>query len=74
LSAWVGYRDIMNTYVVPRIGSVPLQRLDPRTSTASTTSRRPPAPGPPQPLSAKTVLNVHRALHKALADAVKRDG
>lgn len=71
LGTWAAYRDPLMAYVIPRLGNVPLQELSPPhlhrlyDELEESGGRRGKA------LSPKTVLNVHRILHKAMADAVR---
>jgi len=72
VATWASYSDVIAAYVIPHIGHVRLQDL-----TAEHLDRlydRLEAAGGRrgQPLSSKTVLNVHRLLHKALKDAVRQ--
>lgn len=73
-STWVNYRDYMDAYVIPVIGSSRLQDL---TSVRLNllyghllANGRVRGPGG---LAPKAVQNVHRMLHRALSDAVKWD-
>lgn len=69
-----GYRDNLNSYVVPRIGRTRLQALTP--ATLSTLYRDLLAAGGRggTPLSPATIDYVHAVLRKALTDAVEIDG
>ena len=60
-----GYRGSINRYIVPAIGSLRLQHLDPsdlQRMYASIINRG---------LSARTALHVHRLMHRILRDAVR---
>jgi len=72
LGTWTSYRDIVDAYLVSRIGGVLLQDLAPSHLDGLYDDLESCSGRSGQPLSPKTVLNVHRALHKALGDAVKR--
>lgn len=64
-----GYRQTMETYVLPRLGSRRVQKLTTLELDALYAQLiRGEKSG--RPLSLKTVANVHRAVHKALSDAV----
>lgn len=73
-TTWVHYRDYMNAYVIPVIGDTRLQDLTPVRLNLLyghlLTKGRVRKPGG---LAPKTVQNVHRMMHRALADAVKWD-
>ncbi|MGI8874302.1 MAG: site-specific integrase [Egibacteraceae bacterium] len=62
----------MSAYVVPRLGDVPLQQLGPEHLDRLYDELEAAGGRSGKALSPKTVLNAHRALHKALTDAVKR--
>jgi integrase len=66
------YRVQVQAYVVPRIGSVLLQRLTPEILKTLYAELERGGGKKGQPLSAKTVSNVHRMLHRALDRAVQR--
>ena len=73
-STWVNYPDYFEAYVVPHIGDTALQDLTPVRlnllyAHLLKSGRVRGAGG----LSAKTVQNVHRMMHRALRDAVKWD-
>lgn len=67
---------LVNRYLIPRIGSVPLASLDPerieRLYADLLENGRTGASGRTGELSPKTVRNVAGVLHKALSDAVRR--
>lgn len=70
------YRGMVTAYVVPRIGHVPLTKLDTATLDAFygqllADGRAHRRPGEPAGLSPKTVRNVAGLLSKALRDAVR---
>jgi len=73
-STWVNYRNYIDAYVLPAIGQTALQDLTPVRLNLLyghlLTKGRVKAAGG---LSAKTVQNIHRMLHRALRDAVKWD-
>lgn len=64
-------RDI-ETYVVSRIGQIPLRALTAEDLDHLYDQLETEGGRHGQPLSAKTVANVHGVVHKALADAVRR--
>ncbi|MET1011433.1 MAG: site-specific integrase, partial [Actinomycetota bacterium] len=66
------YRVQLQAYVVPQIGSVPLQRLTPEVLEGLYAELERGGGKKGQPLSPKTVANVHRMLHRALERAVQR--
>jgi integrase len=73
-TTWVNYRNYMYFYVIPHIGSTRLQDLAPVRlnllySHLLDDGRRRGDGG----LAPKTILNVHRMLHRALRDAVRWD-
>lgn len=71
IGTWNDYRGIIETYVVPRIGAVRLDELTPAKLDRFYDEIEQTGGRNGRPLSSKTVLNVHRLLHKALADAVR---
>jgi integrase len=70
-TAFTNYRTVLRTYVVPRLGQVPLLKVTPAALTrlyadlVASGSRR------GGPLSPATVRTVHRIVSKALGDAVR---
>ena len=66
-----GYREIMDRYVVPRLGGVLLDRLTSRHIQAVESSLLREGGVRGQGLSASTVLHVHRVVSGALGHAVK---
>jgi integrase len=73
-TTWVHYRDYMNAYVIPVIGSTRLQDLTPiRLNLLYSHLLDRGRVKRPGGLAPKTVQNVHRMLHRALRDAVKWD-
>jgi integrase len=71
------YAHKMRRYVIPRIGALRLRQLDSAALDAlyaelRTSGGRPDKNGVPTPLSEQTVAVVHRILHRALRDAVRR--
>lgn len=72
-STWAGYAQKLRTQVEPRLGRLPLRAVDaPRLNTLYadllTSGRRNGAGGG---LSARSVVSVHKILHRALRDAVR---
>lgn len=68
---WRGYELNLRRHIVPRIGRLPLQSLT-RAAVKAMYADLEASGGPHrQPLSTKTVHNVHLTLRKALADAVE---
>ena len=72
-STWDGYRRLVELHVVPRLGGIPLRRLQPSHlealySELLASGRRDGLGG----LNDKTVLEVHGIIRKALADARRR--
>jgi integrase len=65
------YRTIVDVYVVPNIGSVRLQELNPAHLNALYDTLETSGRKNGKPLAAKTVRNVHTTLHRAFRDAVK---
>jgi integrase len=64
-----GYRQMMEDYLLPRLGDRPIQKL--RTLELDQLyADMLRGEGFDRPLSVGTVANVHRAIHKALADTV----
>jgi integrase len=72
LHTWATNRMHLEAYVIPRIGPVPLQRITVEMLDALYDDLEESGGGNGEGLSATTVLHVHRTLHKALKDAVKR--
>ena len=73
-TTWVNYGNYMRFYVIPHIGETRLQDLTPVRLNLLyghllTQGRRRGAGG----LAPKTIVNVHRMLHRALRDAVRWD-
>jgi integrase len=71
------YEHKLTRYVIPRIGAMPLRAVDATTLDAlyadlKLHGGRNDKNGNPQPISEQSVAVVHRILHKALSDAVKR--
>lgn len=73
LGTWAAYRAPLVAYVVPRLGQLPLQDLSPAHLHRLYDELEESGGRRGEGLAPKTVLNVHRVLHKAMADAV-RDG
>lgn len=72
LATWMTNRQHLETYVIPRIGQVPLQKLTAETLDRLYHDLEESGGEDGKGLSATTVLHVHRTLHNALKDAVKR--
>lgn len=72
LATWMTNRQHLETYVIPRIGHVPLQKLTADTLDRLYDELEESGAADGRGLSATTVLHVHRTLHKALKDAMKR--
>lgn len=69
-----GYRGIIERYIVPRVGEVPLRSLTPpRINQLYADVRENGRSRGDGPLSLKTVREVHVTLHRALKDAVRWD-
>lgn len=71
------YAHKMRRYVIPRVGAMRMRQLDSAALDAlyadlRTSGGRPDKAGEPTPLSEQTVAVVHRILHRALRDAVRR--
>lgn len=71
LGTWATYRSDLEAHVVPRIGQIRLQALTGADLTRLYDELERSGGRRGQGLSPKTVSNVHGALHKALADAVR---
>jgi integrase len=65
-------RTVVEAWIVPHIGEVPLQRLSARDLDRLYRTLRERGGRGGQPLRGKTVRNVHVTLSKALGDAVRR--
>ncbi len=70
-SAWANYGAVLRTYVLPRIGAVRLADLTPQRVQALYVELLEGGKRDGSPLSARSVLQVHRTLHRALGDAVR---
>lgn len=68
-----GYREALKGYVIPRIGRMKLQRIQPATLTKLYRELAASGGKEGRPLSPGTIRQVHRALRKALGDAVEND-
>ena len=69
-----GYRGLIERYVLPRVGDVRLVDLDPVTlNWLYADARQNGRIRGDEPLSLKTVREIHVALHRALEDAVRWD-
>ena len=65
VSTYVKYKKTINTYIIPAIGRVPLQKLEPLHVKRLYNNQL------KRGLSPKMVVEIHGLLHKALDDAVK---
>lgn len=72
IGTWTDYRNVIRCYVLPRIGTVPLQKLSPAHLNRLYDELEATGGRDGGPVSAKTVLNVHRVLHKAFNDAIRQ--
>jgi hypothetical protein len=70
---WIGYRNDLRLYVIPRIGSMRLQALRPATISKLYAELAKSGGKGGRPLAVPTVQHVHRSLRKALNDAVMID-
>jgi integrase len=70
-SAWANYGALMRTYVLPRVGAVRLVDLTSQRVQALYVELLERGKKDGSPLSARSVLQVHRTLHRALGDAVR---
>jgi integrase len=68
-TTWVNYRNYLRLYVIPHIGTTRLQDLPLLYSHLLDHGQRPGDGG----LAPKTIINIHRMLHRALRDAVRWD-
>ncbi|MSO36977.1 MAG: hypothetical protein EXQ69_01860, partial [Acidimicrobiia bacterium] len=72
-STWSGYNQKLRAHVIPKIGAIPMRSVTPGLLTAhygqllESGNRRGNVSG--GPLSARTVLHVHKILHRMFADA-----
>jgi integrase len=71
LGTWAAYRSTLVAYVIPRLGHLPLQELTAANLHCLYDDLEESGGRRGQGLSSKTVLNVHRVMHKAMSDAVK---
>lgn len=65
-------RTVVESWILPHIGDVPLQRVSPRTLDGLYATLRASGGRGGKALRGKTVRNVHVTLSKALGDAVRR--
>ncbi len=72
LGTWASYRSDLTAHVIPRIGTTPLQELTPATLNRLYDELEEAGGRDRRGLAAKTVVNIHGILHKALKDAVKQ--
>ena len=70
-SAWANYDAVMRTYVLPRIGAFRLADLTPQRVQAPDLELLEGGKKDGSPLSARSVLQVHRTLPRALGDAIR---
>ena len=70
-SAWANYGALMPAYVLPRVGAVRLVDLTPQRVQALYVELLERGKKDGSSLSARSVLQVHRTLHRALGDAVR---
>lgn len=68
------YTAHVNHYIIPRLGSIPLRRLDPTTIQSMYADlRKNGRVKTPGPLAPNSVRRIHATLHRALKDAVGMD-
>lgn len=65
VSSYVKYKKLINSYILPVIGHVRLQKLTPQQVQSLYTKKLKDG------LSTKTVYNIHGLLHNALDNAVR---
>ena len=65
VSTYVKYKKTINTYIIPAVGRIPLQKLEPLQVKRLCNNQL------KRGLSPKMVVEIHGLLHKALDDAVK---
>ncbi len=65
LSSYIKYRKLINTYILPALGHVRLQKLSPQQVLALYRQKE------KEGLSPKTINSIHGVLHKALDNAVR---
>ena len=70
-SAWANYGAVMRRYVLPTSARVRLVDLNPQRVQALYVRLLESGKKNGSPLSARSVLQVHRTLHRALGDAVR---
>ena len=68
-----GYQGIIRRYLKPELGELQLQKLSAEVIQAMYTRMQLPKANGGRGLSARTVIQTHAVLHKALAQAVKLD-
>ena len=66
-----GYKGNLDRYLIPRIGTIPLEKLTPKHVQEMVSELLSTGGYKGKPLSPRTVLQVHRVLSKSLNDAVK---
>ncbi len=72
LGTWASYRTDLQAHVIPRIGRVVLQDLTPEHLNRLYDDLEEHGGRKGNGLAAKTVVNIHGIVHKALKDAVKK--
>jgi integrase len=70
-SAWTNYRLLLRAYVLPRVGQVRLVDLTPQRIQAMYAELLERGKRDGSPLAPRSVLQVHKTLHRALQDAVR---
>ena len=68
-----GYRYQIDTYIIPALGKIAIQELSPLQIQQWINELKEESPVSHEPLSAKTVKNIHLNLSAALSQAVKLD-
>lgn len=72
IGTWTKYRTDLEAYVIPSVGHIRLQELRPDDLAALYDDLEQTGGRAGRGLSAKSVVNVHGVIHKALTDAVRR--
>ncbi|GHO77967.1 site-specific integrase [Ktedonobacter sp. SOSP1-85] len=65
VSSHLKYRKLMNTYIIPALGRIPLQKLTPQHVQRFHNQKLEDG------LHARTIISIHNVLHQALEDAVR---
>ncbi len=73
MTTWMGYRDLCNAHIIPRIGHLRLQALTRDDVDRLYDELEERGGRRKQGLAPSSVANIHGVVHKALADAVKRE-